>query len=283
MPEIITHEPREDFHDVCPGISISRQPQYAGNTMRTHWHERLELWRMLEGEFDIVCEREAVTVHQGNIVIFNPCEVHSAQITHDAQIDCYIIDLTRLAGRMDSGMERLFSQMIGGSVRFCHRIEEDSVLWSWLDEARRMAVSFERDDTLSMSLFGLFYLVLGRLCREYVYVHEEHRKQKQGDEISMILNFIYSNYTKRLTLDDMAQHLCFSKSYFCRWFKNKTGESPMDYLNTIRVWRAYELLQNTSLSVTEIGYQVGFADIRCFHRQFKRRMSFSPSQVRRHK
>ena len=154
------------------------------------------------------------------------------------------------------------------------------MLWSLLDEAGRMAVSFDRDDTLSLSLFGLFYLALGRLCRRYIYVREEHRKQ--GNEMSVILNFMYSNYTKRLTLDDMAQCLCFSKSYFCRWFKNKTGESPMDYLNTIRVWRAYELLQNTGLSVTEIGYQVGFADIRCFNRQFKSRMSFSPSQVRRH-
>ena len=61
----IVHEQWEDFNDRLPGISISYQPQQGGNTLRPHWHERMELWRVTEGQMSIMCEREAFTARAG--------------------------------------------------------------------------------------------------------------------------------------------------------------------------------------------------------------------------
>ena len=53
MAEAIVHEQWDDFVDLCPGISVSRQPQETGGVLRPHWHERVDFWRVLEGRMDI--------------------------------------------------------------------------------------------------------------------------------------------------------------------------------------------------------------------------------------
>ena len=281
MAEAIVHEQWDDFVDLCPGISVSRQPQETGGVLRPHWHERVEIWRVLEGRMDIACEREAFHGQKGDIIVFNSFEVHSCMAPSRSMIDCYILDLNQMAGGADGEIKQTMSQILCGSIRFCHLIRNQSDLWALLDMASELLTRQEDNSAVTLSLYGLFYLIFGKLCAEHVFVRDEHRHQKKTDDMSVILNYIYSNYHRRLTLDDLASCLCFSKSYFCRWFKAKIGESPIDYLNTVRVRRAYELLCSTGLSVTEICYQTGFADINCFNRQFKSRMSVSPSGIRR--
>ena len=281
MKQTIVHEQWEEFVDVCPGISISRQQQHAGGVLRPHWHDRIEIWRVLDGHMSIACDREAFQVSQGNVVIFNPFEVHSCMVPDHSLIDCYILDLNRLAGGAGGGLEHAFSEMLCGGIRFCHLIREPAELWPLLEHASDVPARSWDDISATLALYGLFYQMFGRLYAEHIFIREEHRRHAKTDDMSVILNYIHSNYGRRLTLDDLASQVCLSKSYFCRWFKNKIGESPIDYLNTIRIRRAYELLRSTGLSITEISDQTGFSDINCFNRQFKNRMSFSPSWVRR--
>lgn len=281
MAERILHEQFKDFVDVLPGVSVSRQWQSANVVLPPHWHERMEIWRVVEGQFEIVCDREAFTARQGHIVVFNPFEVHSCMVPVDSIIDCYIVDTGQLAGQRGDEVKQLLSQMCSGEIRFCHLIEDQSRLWPLLDEILMLREHTQEESVLSLSLLGLIYLVFARLCEQYIFVRREHSRHPKNDELSIILNYIHSEYQKRLTLDDLSSRLCFTKAYFCRWFKSKIGESPIDYLNTVRVRRAYELLCNTELSVTEICYQTGFADVNCFNRQFKKRMSVAPSHVRR--
>ena len=277
----IVHEQWEDFNDCLPGISISHQPQQGGNTLRPHWHERMELWRVTEGQMSIMCEREAFTARAGDVVVFNPFEVHTCHIdTDDSAIDCFIVDLNMLAGGLQGKIEQYLSEILCGSIRFCHLIRNHPAIWEALGRGTDLARSEQDARCLALSGLGLMLSVFGLLCSHYIFIRSEHARSKT-DDMSVILNYIYSHYDQRLTLENMAAQLCFSKSYFCRWFKQKTGESPMDYLNTVRVQRAHELLIGTDLSIGEVCYQTGFSDINGLNRQFKKHLSVSPSRVRK--
>lgn len=68
---------------------------------------------------------------------------------------------------------------------------------------------------------------------------------------------------------------------FARRFKRATGYNPMDYVHTVRIEEAKELLANKNSTVNEIGYQVGYEDPASFRRLFKRKTGTTPSNYRR--
>ena len=68
---------------------------------------------------------------------------------------------------------------------------------------------------------------------------------------------------------------------FTRRFKRATGYRPMDYVLTLRVEEAKELLERSELSIDEIGHSVGYEDPASFRRLFKRKAGMAPSVYRR--
>lgn len=94
----------------------------------------------------------------------------------------------------------------------------------------------------------------------------------------------------RLVMRDLAEPVSFaavlavagvSKSYFCALAQQTFGMSFMRLVRRLRVRRAAELLATTSQSITEIGYTVGFRDLRQFERAFHQVYGCAPSAYRR--
>ena len=71
-----------------------------------------------------------------------------------------------------------------------------------------------------------------------------------------------------------------SVSYFCKYFKKFTGNSPMDYLNLVRVENAARLLRMTDKKILDIAFEVGFQNFSYFSKVFKRYKNLSPSVYR---
>ena len=69
-------------------------------------------------------------------------------------------------------------------------------------------------------------------------------------------------------------------NYFCKLFKEQTGETFVNYLNKVRVNAAVNLLRTTAMKTYEISEAVGFNDYRYFCKIFKKVTGLTPSQVR---
>ncbi len=95
------------------------------------------------------------------------------------------------------------------------------------------------------------------------------------------IDYIDVNYHKSLTLHEISQHAGMSKYHFCRTFKTLTGHTVIDYINSIRIKKAKEFLEESVLSVTEISLQVGFNTISHFNTIFKRVVGIPPSIYRK--
>jgi signal transduction histidine kinase/DNA-binding LacI/PurR family transcriptional regulator/AraC-like DNA-binding protein len=79
---------------------------------------------------------------------------------------------------------------------------------------------------------------------------------------------IQQNYTRTLSLKELAETVGVSKSYLSRIFKMDTGISLWDYLNRFRIQKAKELLALTDSSITDIAADVGYEDTGYFGRVF---------------
>lgn len=84
-----------------------------------------------------------------------------------------------------------------------------------------------------------------------------------------------------VTVPEIARQLNVSYSTFRHMFKLYTGQSPLQYLINLRIYRARQLLCSTTLSVKEIAYMLRFDSPEYFATLFRRRVGVSPSAFRR--
>ena len=87
-------------------------------------------------------------------------------------------------------------------------------------------------------------------------------------------------YSEIGTLDGLIKELPVSKRNFIRRFKLATGNTPLEYLQNIRVEASKSLLEDTGLSIAEVMYNVGYSDTKAFRKLFKRIVGLTPRDYR---
>ncbi|MCI6429340.1 MAG: AraC family transcriptional regulator [Oliverpabstia sp.] len=100
-------------------------------------------------------------------------------------------------------------------------------------------------------------------------------------KIKKAISFIHKNYALQITLNDLAQCLNMNPQYFCRFFKNAAGKTPMEYLKEYRLRQAKRLLLETGDSILEICMQVGFESPSYFIQQFRFLYGMTPGEYRK--
>jgi transcriptional regulator GlxA family with amidase domain len=88
-------------------------------------------------------------------------------------------------------------------------------------------------------------------------------------------------FAEPLDLDQMAEHVGFSKFHFARAFRDAYGETPANYLTRRRVERAKDLLRSANLTVTEVCMLVGFSSLGSFSSRFSELVGMAPSTFQR--
>ncbi|MEZ2311816.1 AraC family transcriptional regulator [Paraburkholderia sp. RCC_158] len=98
--------------------------------------------------------------------------------------------------------------------------------------------------------------------------------------INHVLTYIGKNLAQELREADLAGLAGQSVSAFSRYFRRHTGVPFVQYVNRLRINLACQLLLSGELSISEIGYQIGFNNLSNFNRQFLMLKGMSPSRWR---
>ena len=98
--------------------------------------------------------------------------------------------------------------------------------------------------------------------------------------VQIVLHLLKGDLRQALTLDEMARSVNLSPWDLCHLFKAETEMSPLQYLRSLRMQKAKELLEITFLSVKEIMLKVGINDEGHFVRDFKTTYGATPLQYR---
>lgn len=98
-----------------------------------------------------------------------------------------------------------------------------------------------------------------------------------GDSrIEKSIRFLNRNYQKDIKLKDLSILVAMNHSSFCRYFKNKTGKTLLEYIYDLRIGYACKLLLENKLDVIQISIECGFNNISHFNRIFKRITDLTP-------
>ncbi len=109
-------------------------------------------------------------------------------------------------------------------------------------------------------------------------VHEN--LSRYSIQVETAMDFIQRNYMNLISLSDVADALNISSQYLSKIFKDETGYNYIDFLNEIRLERAYALVVDTDLLIKEIASRTGFSNSQYLIKRFKAKYGVTPSHVR---
>jgi len=121
---------------------------------------------------------------------------------------------------------------------------------------------------------------LMQILINYVRQYCEEGFFKKQNRIERVKQYIHNNFTHHITLDELAAIACVSPSYLNRIFRGKTNQTPVEYLNWIRIKAAMYLLATENISISQISERVGISDSKYFSRLFHKHTELSPRAYR---
>lgn len=131
----------------------------------------------------------------------------------------------------------------------------------------------------AVAMTGALYTLLS------VFMHYSASKEQAKDSrmvyVEKAIDYISTNYSYPITIEDVAAYVGISRSHLFRSFQLYQQQSPKEYLTDFRIRQARHLLRETSLSVAAIAYSVGFENNLYFSKAFKSRMHISPTEYRK--
>jgi len=136
----------------------------------------------------------------------------------------------------------------------------------------------EIDSFSSVEDIVLWLHMVTRRFTEYVF---EFTGSKHMDIIYKAIDYIKRNYATKLSLQKIAENLFISPQYFCRIFKEETGQTPVGYITFVRIEESKKLLRNLSINIVDIPERVGFESQSYFTKIFKKETGSTPGQYRR--
>jgi AraC-like DNA-binding protein len=144
-----------------------------------------------------------------------------------------------------------------------------------LELSNRYLIRIQEAETTE-ELIDVLYLVVDSMTGEiFPFKGVRHALSLRRAE-----RYIRENFTRKVSLQEIAGAAGLSAPYFSTIFKEEMGENLSSYLNRLRVEKAAEMLMDTGLSLSEIASSCGFEDQSWFSKIFKNYTGISPGRYR---
>ncbi|OUS78146.1 hypothetical protein B1748_05140 [Paenibacillus sp. MY03] len=121
-----------------------------------------------------------------------------------------------------------------------------------------------------------------------LWIHTSEKTAVQQDQLFIqearlldLMRYMESCFKKPHTLESLSSYLHLAPSYLIRQFKLISGITPLHYLQHLRLSAAACLLENSTMSITDIAEEVGYTTLHHFSESFKKKHGISPSKWRR--
>lgn len=144
---------------------------------------------------------------------------------------------------------------------------------------KNLEAGYSLDNLAYCNLSFQYFLTTLCFAEKLLTAHQTFEK----DAVDISIEYMQYNLDCAFTLEALAQSVNLSTSHYSNIFKKKTGYSPITYFNHLKVQRACQYLQFTSLRINEIGMKLGIPDPYYFSRMFTKIMGVSPADYRKKK
>lgn len=250
---------------------------------KKHSHDFTEFSYIYSGTGSYVIDDEEYTVNAGDLIIFNPGTVHYNKITDKDNTTLEFITGFSDFHFKDMPKNSIILPNNNNVIHTSGKLKSDIT-----NICNTMIVEHENANLGKYFMLKSLLIQIIMLIMRSVYSHTNNNvsgcdfeSYNKNHIVNNIINFLYNNYNKKISLEQIAKNMYLSPVYISKIFKEETDESPINYLIKIRLEKAASILsKDDSSSIKSIAYQVGYDDVYHFSKLFKKYYGQSPSYYR---
>lgn len=272
-----------DFREYPIRVRAGGLSDWPGYAAPSHFHEDLEFTVVLSGAMQYYVNAEIVRLEAGDGIFVNARQLHYGFSEEKRECEFLCVLLHPMLLCSSQAFENAFVAPLLGSPQAAYRKLRESVPWE-KEILRELKHIYAVKDCptapvkIQLSFLKIWDLLLDNLRPDS---GEKHAPPVELTVLKNIVGFIQKNYAEKLLLADIAAAGAVGQSKCCKLFGKYFHQTPGAYLTQYRLNRSLPLLQDTSLSVTEIAYAVGFSGASYYAEVFHRWAGLSPTEYRR--
>lgn len=251
-----------------------------------HSHDFIELIIILQGKGRFIIDGETYEVKEGHLVILNPGTLHRSSPdgqSDQSYVECYL-GFTNVEFRncpknhlplfrnrepivkLPEEWKQLIFHLCGAINQESSRYEagRSFMLKAYLIQVLCLIERLRRQDLEQVNKGG---------CS----ARYEFKSITKKYIVQNIMKYMEENYREKISLDQIADNMYLSSYYISKLFKSETGDTPINYLISLRMRKAREILdKDPERSVQEVAAAVGYEDAYHFSKLFKKYYGLSP-------
>lgn len=255
---------------------------YAGCNLKPHKHYEAELIYCISGCVHFTIDQKKYDLYPNQMILINSVSTHSSY----SDVPETNILLLKVGPAFLKETFLTFAK-----VQFQNPILSlENSFDDW--QKKTKALLDELYTILQTKNSNSDLLVQSNLYRLCAYIIELYQNNAHMDipqyhsyiavkKIEDVFQYVFNNYYEQITVDDAAQLSGYTKEYFCKIFKQLSGETFHQFLTRVRMEQAKFLLANTTLSINEIASTVGITEHKTFRFAFKNFTSLTPTEYRK--
>ncbi len=241
------------------------------NVTEAHFHKHYEIYYLIRGHRRYFIENEIMDLFPGDIILIPGMTTH--KVLHTPDSDSHEYHERFLLSPQKADIPDVFLPCFD---QHFYRLSEDARK-EILDCFHSLQARSKTKDAYTeyhnqANLIKILCVLAGQpTCEKQTLALSKNDLLMQDAAL-----YIKNNFTRQLTLEELAQKYSFTKEYFSSLFKDVTGFGFNEYLNQMRMAQATHLLISTTMSVTEIASMCGFNDSNYFSKVFRKITGYSP-------
>lgn len=249
-----------------------------------HFHEDYEIFYLIQGERKYFINDTIYKISAGNLVLVDINEIHKTSDFSDHSHERIVVNFTQAFLKefsQDINALNLYScfnlesRVLPLSFKYKNSIE--NVLNHLLEIDKIQNV---KRDFYSKVLLCELLILINNFIDEFK-LKDYNSMQPINPKISQIIKYINENYHKNISLSSVAKEFYLSPFYLSKLFKQTTNFTFIEYVNSVKIKNAANLLQNNKYKIIDIAEKVGFTNNTHFTRVFKTVMGVSPMKYRK--
>lgn len=286
-----TYLAKDTFHKAIP-FKVYSVVNTQGN--KEHSHDYMQIWYVMHGCCSHIVNSKTNLLTKGNLFVIPPFVSHEIQLVNGNTVEiigcefsaefindnipkdgskCSLFDFAYLEPFLvstDAVRPRL---QLTGSIQEKVEALMTDMLNEYQNEEKYYEINIKAD------LLKLLAIIAREYEKQDNTVHHE-LFERYREAVNAAIDFINSNYTRQIYIDEVCKIAMMSQPYFSYLFKQITGKTFVEYVNNLRIRKAIDLLLEGRMRISEVCFTVGFNDTAHFNKMFKKETGLSPSSYR---